>query len=394
MFFLITSHKDDRFSHHHCVGDNRWLNTDAGWTELWTPVGRVFYKGYVLSHRIDRQWAEGIIQNPLPQYRGSFVAVIVQDEKIIVTHDIDRSFPLWWNDAPALGNIGLDRRNPVWADAVATLHTDGTVSEQRWNPVRTVGATINIDQAADTIYQRIKESCQWLQHRSGRRPKIFFSGGIDTLTCLAVLRGLNIEHDIVWSEHFDYDHFTCEFLPEMRAHPGYWGYQQIHHWTEHTCLVTGGNGDENFMRGPATANMMLMHLGVTVEELLTPTDYHYEYFRKPKNIEMYRQQANDIGLRDIVATKESTVRHIIDVNANDHQHWHLGHTITFTPFKDAEILRTVLSMDADSLLRQIANAELQKKIIERADPSMLQFLSPLKNETLSSIWKLYRHFNP
>jgi hypothetical protein len=79
---------------------------------------------------------------------------------------------------------------------------------------------------------------------------------------------------------------------------------------------------------------------------------------------------------------------------NDHQHWHLGHTTTFTPFKDAEILRTVLSMDADSLLRQIANAELQKKIIQKAAPELLQYLSPLKNETLKSIWQLYEKSNP
>jgi hypothetical protein len=394
MFFLITDHRDDRFPQHYHVGNARWLNTDAGWTELWTPRGQVFYKGYVLGHRIDRHWAQDIIDNPLPRYQGSFVAVTVQDQQIVITHDVDRAFPLWWNDSPAIGNIGLDRKNPVWADAVATLHVDNSVTEQRWEPVRSVGPALSLDQAADIVYNRLVQTYQWLTQRVGRRPRVFFSGGIDTLTCIAILRELGIEHDMVWCEHFDYDQFTCEFLPEMRSHPGYWGYQQIHHWTDHTCLITGGNGDENFMRGPATANMMLMHLGVSVEELLAPTDYHYEYFRKPKNIALYQQQANDIALRNIVADRAATVQHIIDINMNDHQHWHLGHTTTFTPFKDAEILRTVLSMDADSLLRQIANAELQKKIIQKAAPELLQYLSPLKNETLKSIWQLYEKSNP
>jgi hypothetical protein len=66
----------------------------------------------------------------------------------------------------------------------------------------------------------------------------------------------------------------------------------------------------------------------------------------------------------------------------------LGHTLTFTPFKDIDILRLVLELDTNTLVENIADASIQKQLIMRRDPQLLQFLVRNKNDDRNGIYKL------
>jgi hypothetical protein len=46
---------------------------------------------------------------------------------------------------------------------------------------------------------------------------------------------------------------------------------------------------------------------------------------------------------------------------NDHQHWHLGNTLTFTPFKDIRILATILEMEKNDILREHKNSIISSR---------------------------------
>ena len=54
-------------------------------------------------------------------------------------------------------------------------------------------------------------------------------------------------------------------------------------------------------------------------------------------------------------------------------------TITFTPFRDREILKTCLHADPDTIIRQCVHAELSMEIIRRLNPGNLESLSQNKN---------------
>ena len=393
MFFVISKDKDTRFPINHQLVGGWWLNTDRGWTGIWTNQGFVHFKGYCLDRPVDRTFAEQIfVKGPLTG-RGSFTAVLAHnDGRVEIKHDQDRAYPLWWSqETQQLGNIGLPHAQNIWADAVATLTVDGQLIEERWSSFRQLAPCTPMTDVVEFLYNKLCRTFKYLYHNKPVR--VFFSGGIDTLTCIAFLRHLDIQHQMIWAEHFEYDQFTCEFLPELKSHPGYWGYQQLHHWRERNYLVTGGMGDEIFMRGPTTVNMMLMHLGMTMDDLLSDNDYHSEYFRKPKNLQIYHQQSQDAELTALAKDRDKLVTHIINNVSNDHQHWHLGNTITFTPFKDTEMLSAVLSLSNDDLIKQMSNAELQRQLIERTDPTLLQYLSVHKNEGPAAIWKMYRDLN-
>jgi len=64
---------------------------------------------------------------------------------------------------------------------------------------------------------------------------------------------------------------------------------------------------------------------------------------------------------------------------NDHQHWHLGHTITWTPLMNIEIVKILLQCTLEDLLPQFLDAEISKILIARYDTSLLQAISQYKN---------------
>ena len=70
---------------------------------------------------------------------------------------------------------------------------------------------------------------------------------------------------------------------------------------------------------------------------------------------------------------------ILNVLLNDHQHWHLGNTLTYTPFKNIEIVKILLQCSVEDLLSQFLNGQLTKDLIARVNPAFLDFLSLYKN---------------
>ena len=71
---------------------------------------------------------------------------------------------------------------------------------------------------------------------------------------------------------------------------------------------------------------------------------------------------------------EEVYTDIFNRNKNDHQHWHIDNTITFTPFKDTSITEIILQGDAQLLLDNARDATIEKMLIEKRDPKKLEFL--------------------
>jgi hypothetical protein len=65
--------------------------------------------------------------------------------------------------------------------------------------------------------------------------------------------------------------------------------------------------------------------------------------------------------------------------ANDHQHWHLGQTLTWTPFLDLNLPRMWLACDLDDLMDQWLDAGMTKDLIRHYDASVLAGVSDFKN---------------
>lgn len=386
MFFKIAKQSIDQFPVNFKITDQYWLNCDLGWTAVETKYGTAYIKGYCDEHTFGTEFAEELFEDMEPRFTGNFLAVLVRSSGTIdITNDKTRSTPLWRNES-AVGNIDIEGDN-VWATNTVTI-TD-VITENTWDTItpndlahKTFGdAVAHIDSILVQKFTSLKTNYKNI--------KVFYTGGIDTLLCISYLRKLGIPHELVMAEHYDYDKFTCNFDQAIKAN---WGYHQMHHWREPTVFVTGACGDEFFLRGPATANLMLMHLGVNMTQTLKPNHYHYHYFREQEKLDIYNAQRQKPELQQLLLNRKDLNDYIMGMCINDHQHWHLGNTLTFTPFKDIRILATMLEMEKNDIVESIMDARMQRELIGRNDSELLQFLDEYKNQGRQGILRMMKSY--
>jgi hypothetical protein len=76
---------------------------------------------------------------------------------------------------------------------------------------------------------------------------------------------------------------------------------------------------------------------------------------------------------------------------NDYQHWHLGHTLFYTPLRDISVFDTIASMNKQDLVEQIFHSTVQKELIKRNAPHLLASLSTSKNtgNFMENLTKIY-----
>ena len=185
--------------------------------------------------------------------------------------------------------------------------------------------------------------------------------------------------EVVDYEHFEYDWFTNQNIESIQQ--SHWGYTQLHHWRKPCILLSGACGDEFLFRGPATTALWAAWHDIDIIDLVSKHDYyHSRYFLRPENASIFKdayQRREQI--KQQYPTESDLHRQILNININDHQHWHLGTTLTWTPFKDLELTHLVLQMPMQDILDQVLDARINKLLIEYLDPDALELLSQYKN---------------
>ena len=85
----------------------------------------------------------------------------------------------------------------------------------------------------------------------------------------------------------------------------------------------------------------------------------------------------------------------MNILSNDHQHWHLGNTLTWTPFKDIEITKTLLQCPINELIPQFLDGQLSKDLIIDYNTNIIDYLSQYKNynsnENLPKLYKYHKN---
>jgi hypothetical protein len=101
--------------------------------------------------------------------------------------------------------------------------------------------------------------------------------------------------------------------------------------------------------------------------------YHYKYFSQ------YDIWQTDWNNRELLQqrypTQEGLKQQILNNLLNDHQHWHLGNTITFTPFKDLELNKLILQLPVELILGQILDSQVSRELIKSLDADCLKYIS-------------------
>lgn len=363
MFFSISKQKDKRFLNHRPLR-NFYFSHDDGW-----EVNKnSFFKGYRTPNISHGNWTEIFLND---------------NEEIKISHDTLRSYPLWWdNDNKILTNLNGNGER-IWADDNITIKSNGVAEIQKTELLSFINDTSKKpENFTKWVVLNLNQKFTDFIHTYGNESLKFFpTGGIDTGTLFALLKYNNkiSNIDILTNEYFYYDEFCNKNIESIQNK--YWAYKQMHHWEKKCFLISGAYGDEFWFRGPYIISLWAAWHDIDLIKLLQKSKgYHVGYFLKEKNIHIFEESfKNRHNIQEMYPTYESLKHQILNINANDHQHWHLNNTITWTPFKDLEITNKILNLPFDDIMAQIIDAKLNKSVISNMSKNVLSGISNTKN---------------
>jgi len=205
--------------------------------------------------------------------------------------------------------------------------------------------------------------------------KAHLSGGVDSLLVYSYLKKFDHEHTLINYAHIDYDEF---WLKNSGTLAQFWGYRQIHHWKTPCVLTSGAPGDEFMLRSPTTSDRYLKAHQLSMLSLLELPQWqnclHSAYFKKPAHKEIFQNQ-----LIKSYQTHEHLVWDLCNTIVNDWQHWHIGHTLTWTPLRDLEIFKLLLRLPVNSAVGQILNSQISRTLIDHNQLGLSSAISDQKN---------------
>jgi hypothetical protein len=366
MFFDVNRHNLANFPCQYRLGE-LVVNTDPGWT--YNQIGRfqIVSKGYV-DHGSLADRLEEIIAQDLPSITGNF-CVIVYDEaaqRFRVCSDPCRSFPMYWTDGTSINNLVPCSRT-VWTNNLITWTNDLDITVSSFD---LIGSSLLPRTTWIEIYDFLLEKFSLYRDSHPDPVKVFLSGGVDTLLVFSFILRVGIPYQMVWSAHVDFDPFWLMNHDRIEQHEFY---RQIHHWISSSVLASGAPGDEFMLRSPTTANLYLLNQGTEILDQLRPCDLHYDYFSRPKHLEIFRQQKESFEpIPDLNS-------HLLNILTNDWQHWHIGNTLTWTPLRDLDMVKMILGLDFEEAVSQITRSNTSIRMIEKNCRGLSRLISDKKN---------------
>jgi hypothetical protein len=371
MFFNIAPTVDTRFPNNIECG---WafFNCDHGWERFETTDGVIFAKGYAsninLSKLVDRF-------DQANQYDGNFCLVKIGNN-IQITHNKYRSFPLSRYPS-SITNLYTNGGTQVWTNQRLTVDStwqSNLLYDQLPQPAT---QSITLAQAIDQIFELLVNDITQFVKIYNPDIKLFCSGGVDTTLLYALFHYIKYPIELVIGPHWDSDYFSTENQDELSK---FWGYSQLHHWNSSTWLATGSCGDEYFLRGPAVIAMLTAWHDINFTEVLAKSSdhYHYYHFNKYQDVWNTARSTNN-KLKHDYPLMANLHAQILNILSNDHQHWHLGNTLTYTPFNNLDIAKILLQVNIDDLMLQFTDALITKLLIQKVDPTLCSVVSTFKN---------------
>lgn len=344
--------------------------------------------------------------DPIPKYTGNFCIILCKNNKITVSHDIDRAFPLAYYNNEVLTNLlyakeKIKNKDDIWSDSIVEYSPKGIRQQYIGRSVNFFKEEhISVDECVNNVKSVLMKKIERSSIlKSSNVINIFLSGGVDTSLVFSLLAN-HSEYinklNVIAEEHFEFSAFTLKNQHIFTKSDNMWGYRQFHHWKAPTIYATGGMGDEILMRSPTTAALWCAWNDINLIEILSDEDYFYhkKYFLLDKNKNIIQDNwINRKKIQEKFLNYSELCNEIISIVSNDHQHWHLENTLSWTPLKDMRLLKNILRLPKTELLNQITSATIDKNIISNLFPEMNKYICTHKNhDTYNNLVKFPTFF--
>lgn len=379
MFFSITKNTVTEPYHEVHTFTKFSIHCDAGWHQSQQKNSWMLYKGYANDSTLE----EIIKSTEYNGHSGNFCIIIVDElENIAIHTSTERPFPLCYNsDTITNFNISkLKNSKEVYADSCITSNSDLNVIENVSNVIGNceLDYSLSEDDVISLIDIHLYDTIFNFTKHNKLPLKVFLTGGLDSMLLYSYIKRITSDFELLDYMHFDYDTFWYNYGQRIISTNVF--YTQLHHWKEPTVLVSGVLGDEYTMRNPEIVNLYMRYCGIDIMDCLKKFDnaYHLNHFTKESYIKTLQGQETAIN-RIKQLSKSEVIYYLCNILINDYQHYHLGNTLTFTPFKDVQLVKYFMQLPLDSLIGQAVNGNVTRKLITNNDPNLLQYISDDKN---------------
>ena len=383
MFFSLERKSNPDFPNHYSLGE-LVFNTDNGWCQT-TIDGKTFvYKGYLET----TTWSPEVLRDIADyQYSGNFLVCCFDP----ATGNTDlytnqwRGFLIWADTGTRISNL-YHGSHTIWNDSTVSIDQDLIVGEVKADIIGNTDLPTSDKKSVEEGIDAILHTRVGNFIKNCDLPlRVFCSGGVDSTLVWSYVAQHTQNFELVLEDRVQWDYFWCRNRRKIKDN--FWAYKQIHHWLNPCVLTSGTPGDEFMLRSPTIANLWCMYHGIDIFDWLSEAPSMMRDYLK-KNSHIFQQQQQDRSLDSILkSSRQKFIAYLCNIVLNDCQHWHLGNTLTFTPLRDLNIFKLMLSLPLDEFKNQLMNSDVSQRLIARNDANLLSVLSDKKNisESLTNL---------
>ena len=318
------------------------LFLDKGWTQQ----NSVWYKGYSTECKLNEN-----IDNILNGYRpkGIWCVIASNAGQYKIYHPEMCNFP---------------------SDGTSNLYNKTTAT----TTVELNSSTNTMDTVVDMVFSILINNCQGYAKYNSDILNIWCTGGLDSVLLLALCEKANIPYNLYAHKSHSAYHAEYESMLTKHVKTEFPNYQFMSLFADKTVLGTGYDGDSFLCRHPEQINVLANCLGSTAHDMVKPEHYLASYLKRP----IFSSMSNIVWKMPEEEAKSRVLHGILQWISV----WHLDNTITFTPYRDMDLFKTVLTLPIRELVDASLDGTIQKKVIEKCNPDILSLVDKQKNTIL------------
>jgi len=304
----------------------------------------------------DNGWTVG--KNSIKKGTPNNFCNITFDKNLKIVHSKMRDFGLWYDNKSCTNFLELQNYLPVDGNIMFDEKWHVTYEKDFYKSSHTALAK---KQTVDFICKILLKNTQEFLQQNEKDLVIFENNGLDSLVSRSIFDFLGVKYKTLKIKKLNYTMLQNQLIKK------YYGFNQIQIFDQPTCIITGFYGDEYILRNPSYVQQLikddendLVKIFNSINSCYMKDFFNHYYLKKCMNLQKQSKQL---------------VKQMI---CNDVQIWHIDNTFVFSPFKDKKFLQ-LLDCDLETIISQITDGYLSKKVIENFNKSLLKNIDKSKN---------------
>lgn len=364
------------------------LSTDLGWHETKGRFGKLIFKGYAYTNL--KEFLEKHDPEMIHHHHGSFTAIMEKGNKIFVVHDNSREYPLFIDeDSITITNL---IRNDKTKYPDVSLHIDceqNKIKESYLEYEFQKKDDVSMSTTADVVLDILNNDIRAFTNTHKNPIKVVPTGGIDSTLLIGILKHNNVDFEVIDYEHKKWTYFYKKNRQAVNANINEGVFTSVGHtWGEEPMtLANGWHADQQFFRCYLPLAVFCKAKTINLHNELEKHKEAYSYYFLLNEISE-RQTQLSATLHDVTDSR-SAYKRIFEIIRASFQPWSFENTLYWSPFKNLNITKNVLQMCDADILANSFDASLQKMILNKIDPNLLDVITPKKNQFDQTVYEKF-----